>query len=162
MRSKQQKMSLKIVVLIFLVTLIFKNCTCSASVIMKKQNSLFSQLKEVLRTTSLGIALPDAFETYNKAYKAHRCHCSGTISSKIKFVTEEILAPTIKFKKIHDRCENSLFQGHFKSYLCYKMITSQNVTSEAQDNNFFYFLEKLYSVPIFKFYQICNVMSISK
>ena len=35
---------------------------------------------------------------------------------------------------------------HFKGYLCYKTITSQNVSFEAQVNNFFYFVEKLCSV----------------
>ena len=39
-----------------------------------------------------------------------------------------------------------------KGYLRYKTITSQNVPSKAQINNFFYFVEKLYSVlKIFKF-----------
>ena len=50
-----------------------------------------------------------------------------------------------------------------KGYLRYKMITSLNVSSEAQIKNFFNFLEKLCSVlKIFKFlyliYQICDVM----
>ena len=41
----------------------------------------------------------------------------------------------------------------FKGYLCYKMITPQNVLSEAQVMSlFFYFVEKLCSIfKIFKF-----------
>ena len=39
-----------------------------------------------------------------------------------------------------------------KGYLCYKMITSQNVSSKAQIKNFFYFVEKLCSaLKIFQF-----------
>ena len=41
--------------------------------------------------------------------------------------------------------------AHMKGYLCYKMITSRNVSSKAQVKNF-YFVEKLCSViKIFKF-----------
>ena len=40
----------------------------------------------------------------------------------------------------------------FKGYLRYKTVTSQNVSSEAQVESFFYFVEKLCSVlKIFKF-----------
>ena len=40
-----------------------------------------------------------------------------------------------------------------KGYLRYKTITSQNVPSKAKIKNFFYFVEKLCSVPkIFKFW----------
>ena len=40
----------------------------------------------------------------------------------------------------------------FKGCLHYKMITSQNVSCEAQIKNFFYFVEKLCSAPkVFKF-----------
>ena len=55
----------------------------------------------------------------------------------------------------------------FKVYLCYKLITSQNVWSVPQVKNFVYFLEKFCSIlNIFKFlyfnhgmnYQICDVM----
>ena len=35
---------------------------------------------------------------------------------------------------------------NLKGYLHYKTITSQNVSSEAQIKNFFYFVEKLCSV----------------
>ena len=31
-----------------------------------------------------------------------------------------------------------------KGYLCYQMITSRNVSSDAQVKNFFHFLEKLF------------------
>ena len=58
-----------------------------------------------------------------------------------------------------------------KGYFRYKMITSENVSSQAQVQNFFYFTEKLCPVlKIFKFlyfqppliYQICDfVMNIS-
>ena len=54
-----------------------------------------------------------------------------------------------------------------EDYLCYKMITSQTVLFEAQVKNFFYFVDKLWSVlKIFNFlyfnhpmiYQICDAM----
>ena len=48
-------------------------------------------------------------------------------------------------------CTNQIAR-FFKGYLCYRMVTSQNVPSEAQIKNFFYFVEKLCSVlKIFKF-----------
>ena len=48
--------------------------------------------------------------------------------------------------KIRDRLFTS-----FKGYLHYKTIISENVSSEAQVKNFFYFVEKLYStLKIFK------------
>ena len=55
------------------------------------------------------------------------------------------------------------FKGKLvKGYLRYKMITSQDVSSEAQVKNFFYFVEKLCSgFCIFNnstIYQICDVM----
>ena len=44
-----------------------------------------------------------------------------------------------------------------KGYLHYKTITSQNVSSEAQVKNFFYFIEKLSSVfKMFKFSYISS------
>ena len=58
-----------------------------------------------------------------------------------------------------------LFVFNFKGYLCYKMITSKNVPSEAQVKNFF-ISQKSY-VPFSKYlshlnhpmiYQICDVM----
>ena len=39
-----------------------------------------------------------------------------------------------------------LLRGRLKGYLRYKTITSQNVSSEAQVKNFFYFVEKLCSL----------------
>ena len=66
-----------------------------------------------------------------------------------------------KIKKIYGGvfpallCQTSmmkLFCEIVKGYLRYKTITSQNVSSEAQVKNFFYFVAKLCSVPkIFKF-----------
>ena len=48
------------------------------------------------------------------------------------------------------RLFNTFRAFSFKGYLCYKSINSQNVSSEAKDNNF-YFIEKLCSVlKIFK------------
>ena len=59
-----------------------------------------------------------------------------------------------------------------KGYLCYKMITSQNVSSEARDKNFFIFRKVIFrseDIQVFVFsiipviYQICDViMNISR
>ena len=52
--------------------------------------------------------------------------------------------------KLKRAWENSFF-NYIKGYLNYKMITSQNVSLEAQVR-FFYFVERLFSfLKIFKF-----------
>ena len=57
------------------------------------------------------------------------------------------------------------FKYQLKGYISYKTLTSQIVSSEAEVKNFFYFVEKLFSVlKIFcifnhpMIYQVCDIM----
>ena len=52
---------------------------------------------------------------------------------------------------MHIMSFSELPRGTFNAYLRYKTITSQNVSSEVQVKNFFYFVEKFCAVfKIFK------------
>ena len=75
---------------------------------------------------------------------------NGLLQSFGMSVSIQSRVPQVKCFALNvTHCE---YKENFKGYLCYKMITSQNVLSEAQVMNFFYFVEKLCSVfKIFKF-----------
>ena len=89
-------------------------------------------------------------------------------TSDLDHLTESLQAEEIP-KRATTLITYSCRTSSLKGYLCYKMITSWTVSSEAQVNNFI--LKKSY-VPFLRYsslcifnhpmiYQICNIISIS-
>ena len=72
----------------------------------------------------------------SKIYKYMTLISKNVYIEKLDYSTIKIKPANVKSRTYTD-C---------KGYLCYKTITFQNVSSEAQTKNFFYFVEKSCSI----------------